>query len=312
MIKFNKPKFWDNKNFSFFSIFLLPFSILTLLYILLKKKLSKIKSYKIPIICVGNIYIGGTGKTPSSILIANELSNIGYKPVIVRKFYKDHFDEYNQIKNNFKNLIINKSRDKGIIQAEEEGYNTVILDDGMQDYRIKKNLSIICFNQHQLVGNGMLLPAGPLREKIHSLKNTDIILINGKKEKKFEKKILGINKNLQIFYSYYDPVNINEFADHKLFALAGIANPENFFTLLEENNLNISKKLVFPDHYRFKKNELQNIIYIAKQKKLKIIMTEKDYFKLSNFNFNEFNYLKVNLEINNKKELIDRIRKIYD
>ena len=312
MIKFNKPKFWDNKNFSFFSIFLLPLSILTLLYILLKKKLSKIKAYKIPIICVGNIYIGGTGKTPSSILIANELSNIGYKPVIVRKFYKDHFDEYNQIKNNFKNLIINKSRDKGIIQAEEEGYNTVILDDGMQDYRIKKNLSIICFNQHQLVGNGMLLPAGPLREKIHSLKNTDIILINGKEDKKFEKKILGINKNLQILYSYYNPVNINEFTGHKLFALAGIANPENFFTLLEENNLNISKKLVFPDHYRFKKNELQKIINIAKQKKLKIIMTEKDFFKLSNFNFNEFNYLKVNLEINNKKELIDRIRKIYD
>ena len=133
-------------------------------------------------------------------------------------------------------------------------------------------------------------------------------MINGNKSTSFEQKILKINKNLEIFYSYYKPLNINEFKNKKLLALAGIGNPENFFQLLEKNNLNIQEKLIFPDHYRFTKNEIENIVNKAKKKKLEIVMTEKDFFKIKDFNLKNINYLKISLEINNKEKLIQIIK----
>ena len=107
------------------------------------------------------------------------------------------------------------------------GYDSVILDDGFQDYSIKKDLNILCFNKNQLIGNGLLLPSGPLREGLNSLERADIIIINGEKDSEFE-KILKINKNLEIYYSIYNPVNLNEFKNKELLAIAGIGNPENF------------------------------------------------------------------------------------
>tara|TARA_A100001015_G_scaffold265997_1_gene314853 strand:- start:288 stop:1235 length:948 start_codon:yes stop_codon:yes gene_type:complete len=312
MIKITKPKFWDYKKISLISILFLPLSLITLLIIFLKKKLIKKKTFKIPVICVGNIYIGGTGKTPASIVIAKELSNIGIKTAILRKFYSNHSDEHSQIKNYFNNLIICKNRAAGIKEAENKGYETVILDDGLQDYGIKKNLSIVCFHQNQLIGNGLILPSGPLRENLEALKNTNIILINGKKDKNFEEKLLKINKNLEFFYAYYKPENIDKFKNNELLALAAIANPENFFMMLEKNNLNVSEKLVYPDHYKFSKIEIQKIIDKAHKKKLKLIMTEKDFFKFKELNFSQINYLKVSFQILNKERLINKIKKIYD
>ncbi len=307
-----KPKFWDKKTLSFFSILLLPLTVITIIIIFFKKFFFKVKKFKIPIICIGNIYVGGTGKTPTSIFIANELSSLGLKPVILRKFYQNHSDEYKQIKNYFENLIVKKNRTLGIKEAEKRNFKTVILDDGLQDYRIKKNLSIVCFNNSQQIGNGLILPSGPLRESLNSIKNIDLAIINGDTDHDFERKILKINKNIEIYYSNYKPENINEFKNHKLLALVGIANPENFFMLLKKNNLTIEKKMVYPDHYKFSKKEIEDIINEAKQKNLKIIMTEKDFFKINDFGFTEVNYLKVSLEIHNKEKLIERIKRIYD
>ena len=168
-------------------------------------------------------------KNTNSIYIANELLNLGFEPVILRKFYQNHSDEYKQIKNNFENLIIKKNRTLGINEAKKRNFKTVILDDGLQDYKIKKDLSIVCFNHNQLIGNGLIMPSGPLREGLSALKNTDVVIINGIKDNTFEKKILEINKNIEIYYSYYEPENINEFKNRKVLALAGIANPDNFY-----------------------------------------------------------------------------------
>jgi len=312
MIKLIKPKFWDFKNANLIAILLFPISILIFFVILIKKKFSKIKKFNIPIICVGNIYIGGTGKTPTSISIAKELLNFGKKPVILRKYYKDHIDEYNLIKNSSSDLLIEKKRDLGIIKAENKGFKTVILDDGLQDYSIKKNLSIVCFNQNQKTGNGLIIPSGPLRESLSALKEIDVVLINGRKDEKFEKKLFEINRKLEIYYSYYKPLNINKFKNFKLLAIAGIANPENFFSLLERYNLKIERKLIFPDHYMFTKIEIQNIVEEANNKKLKIIMTEKDFCKMKDFNFKELDYLNVSLVIENNEKFFEKIKSIYD
>ena len=132
-----KPKFWD-KKIGLISIFLLPFSLIYIFLIFLKKKFTKTFTFKIPIICVGNIYIGGTGKTPMSILLSNELFKLGKKPAILRKYYKSHSDEYELIKHSSKDLILNSKRLIGIKEAINTGFNIVILDDGFQDYSIKK------------------------------------------------------------------------------------------------------------------------------------------------------------------------------
>ena len=312
MVKIFKPKFWDKGKFNFFSLILFPFSLVTLLIIYFKKHFIIKKKFKIPIICIGNIYIGGTGKTPTSILLAQEITKLGFRTAILRKLYKNHYDEYNQIKSSFSNLIVNKNRVKGLAELENNNYDFAILDDGLQDYRIKKDLSIVCFNSNQLIGNGLVIPAGPLRESLNAIANVDLVLINGDKDEQFEKKLLKINRKLKILYSYYKPTNIEEFKNHNLLALAGIANPENFFKLLEKNNLIIREKLIFPDHYKFNKKEIQNIIAKAEKNNLKIVMTEKDFFKVNNFNLDNINYLKVSLEIPNKKDIINEINKLYN
>jgi len=310
-MRLNKPKFWDTKN-NFTSILLFPLSLIVLIFIYIKKKITKAIKFNIPIICVGNIYIGGTGKTPTSIFLVKELVRLGKNPVILRKFYRSHKDEHNLIKKKVSNLILSENRIDGIRKAEREKYDSVILDDGYQDYKIQKDLSILCFNQNQLVGNGLVLPSGPLRESLNSIVLAQIILINGKKNEAFEKKILNINKNLEIFYSSYKPENIDQFKNKKLLAIAGIGNPDNFFQLIEENGLNINKKLVFPDHYEFNKTEIQKIKNEARENNYQIIMTEKDYFKIKESDIDNMEYLKVSLEITDKEKFIKTIQNLYD
>ena len=310
-MRLNKPKFWDTKN-NFTSILLFPLSLIVLIFIYIKKKITKAIKFNIPIICVGNIYIGGTGKTPTSIFLVKELVRLGKNPVILRKFYRSHRDEHNLIKKKVSNLILSENRIDGIRKAEREKYDSVILDDGYQDYKIQKDLSILCFNQNQLVGNGLVLPSGPLRESLNSIVSAQIILINGKKNEAFEKKILNINKNLEIFYSSYKPENIDQFKNKKLLAIAGIGNPDNFFQLIEENGLNINKKLVFPDHYEFNKTEIQKIKNEARDNNYQIIMTEKDYFKIKEFDIDNLEYLKISLEITDKEKFIKTIQNLYD
>ena len=254
-----KPKFWHKKN-SFLSFFFLPLSILLQFLIFLKKILIKKKKFSIPVICVGNLYLGGTGKTPLCIKLTEIIKKLNKQTAIVKKFYKAHEDEHNLIESKKIRLFKNTSRAVAIKKAEIENFDCVILDDGFQDSSIHKDLSIICFNGEQLDGNGMTIPSGPLREPFSSIKNTQIVLINGKFNEVFEKKIKNISKSVSIYYSDYLPNNLNQFTGQKLLAFAGIGNPNNFFNLLERNNLNIFKKIAFPDHYNYSMKELNDLV----------------------------------------------------
>ena len=304
-MKISKPIFWKSKNF--ISLLLLPFSFMVIFVIYLKSKFIKSIKFKIPVICVGNIYIGGTGKTPLSIFLAEELKNKGKNPAIIRKYYKSHYDEHLMIKDKFKNLILNKSRVDGIYDAINNNFNLAILDDGFQDQKIFKKKSILCFNQNQKIGNGMVIPSGPLRESFRALKNAQFVVINGKRDLDFENKILETNKTISIFYSRYIPLNIDHLKNKDFFAVAGIGNPENFFDLLSENDLKISKKFIFPDHYEFNKKELLTIIKQAKENDCRIIITEKDYHRIKKYNFDGIEILKLKLEIENKEQLINKV-----
>ena len=305
-MNFNKPRYWDDK-FSLISLLLLPISVIIVLLAFLKKNITHKIKHKIKVICVGNLYLGGTGKTPLAIDLVKSLKKHDKKTALIKKFYKNHIDEFNLIKSNKISYFSDKSRNAAILKAKKNKYNVAVLDDGYQDPSFHKDLSIICFNEKQLIGNGRIIPAGPLRESIRSLKNSKIIVINGKKNIKFEQKILAISKLIKIYYSNYKPVNTNEFKNYNLIAFAGIGNPENFFSLLKESKLKVKKTISYPDHYKFSKNELLKIISIAKRNKLKIITTEKDYYRIKHFKLKDIRYLKTKLEIKNKNKLIKNI-----
>tara|TARA_Y100001970_G_scaffold293579_1_gene441321 strand:- start:6484 stop:7413 length:930 start_codon:yes stop_codon:yes gene_type:complete len=301
-----KPKFWGKKN-NFLSLLLFPITFLIQFLNIIKNKLSSNQSFNIPVICVGNIFIGGTGKTPLTIMITKELIKSGKKPAIIRKFYSDHYDEHRLIKSNVDCLFLNKKRNAAIKDAENAKYNVAILDDGFQDHSINKSLNILCFNSNQLIGNGMTIPSGPLREDINSVKRAQIILINGHIDSQFEKKILKISDKIKIFYSRYMPKNIEKFKNKKIFAFAGIGNPENFFNLLIKNNFNIQRKIAFPDHYKFKKTEIQKMIDESKANNFKLVTTEKDYLRIKDYGFEDIEVVKVELEIIEREKFLNEI-----
>jgi len=309
-MKIYKPFFWNKPN-NIISLILLPITFLVLIFIVLKKNFTRTKKFKIPILCIGNIYIGGTGKTPLSIDIANELKSLGKKPVIIKKFYKDHEDEHLLIKKREIPLLSEKDRTRSIVLAEKN-FDIAILDDGFQDYEIKKDLNILCFNNKQLIGNGYVFPSGPLRESLSSIKKAQIAVINGEKNLIFETKLKKINPDLKIFYSKYKLMNQEELKNKNILAFAGIGNPENFFDLLIENRLSVKKTIAFPDHYNFKRNEILEIIGQAKERNYTVLTTEKDFFRIKNFEFSEITSCKINLVISEKLKLMSLIKKLYD
>jgi len=307
-MKLKKPKFWDSSRFSFWAILFFPISILFLLFSFINKyKISK--KFPIPVICVGNIYVGGTGKTPLASEIFKITKSLGKNPAFVKKYYDYLKDEITMLKK-VGTTFVSKSRKEAIESLIKNKNDIAILDDGFQDYTIKKNFSVVCFNQKQWIGNGLVIPSGPLRERITAVNRSDCIVINGERNIKIEDQIYNKNKNAKIFYSKYKPVDINRFKDKQIYAFSGIGNPSNFFDLLRENNLNLIGTNSFPDHYNFTKSDLEILIKKINSEKNQILLTtEKDYFRIHDNFKTHFQYLKIELEIENKDNFIELIKK---
>tara|TARA_B100000945_G_C20355350_1_gene584342 strand:- start:116 stop:1048 length:933 start_codon:yes stop_codon:yes gene_type:complete len=307
-MKVFKPEFWDKNYYTLLSLLLMPISLIYEFLFFLKKITIRPKKFKIPIICIGNIYIGGTGKTPLAIKTYKILKEINKNPVIIKKHYQNHKDEMLLLKN-YSRFISSNKRSEGIIEAIEKKYDCVILDDGYQDHEIKKDLNIICFNSNQKLGNGQTLPSGPLRESPKSLKNCEIILVNGKKDLEFENKLKRYNKSLKFFYYTYSAKNLNEFKNKKLVAFAGIGNPENFFELLKLNYLNVVKEIRYPDHYEYTQKELDQLKDLEKEFKGKLITTEKDYFRINPIFRKRVNFLPIKVELTDEQLFVREIKK---
>ena len=303
-MNFKKPEFWDKSELSIWSIILYPFSLLFLIISLGAKFLKIKKKFPIPIVCVGNIYTGGTGKTPLALEIFKITKSYGKNPAFVKKGYDYLYDEIQMLDKTGKTYS-DRNRKEAIRSLIFDKHDVAILDDGFQDLSIEKDFSILCFNSRQLIGNGFLIPAGPLRESFNSIKKADCVLINGDRNIEFENKINKINKNIKIFYSKYKIKNIENFKNKEIVAFAGIGNPSNFFHLLKENNINVKKTYSFPDHYNYSENDFSKIIG---DKNMKIITTEKDYFRMNDRQKQNCEFVKVDLEIENKSEFVNLIK----
>ena len=308
-MNFFKPKFWDKNKISFFSVLLFPVSLLIKVLSLFKRVLIKTNQSSIPIICVGNIYLGGTGKTPLCIEIFLILKNLNMNPVFVRKKY-DSFQDEADLQKQVGPVYQNKKRIEAVKEALQNKANVAILDDGFQDFSINKNLSIVCFNKKQWVGNGLTIPSGPLRESLSALKRANCVVINGEKNRDIENKIFSKNKEIKIFYTKYRAKNISEFKNKKVIAFAGIGNPENFFDLLKDNKIDIEEEIKFPDHHEYSEETLENLINKAKENNNILLTTEKDYFRIAENYKQNISFLKIEVEIENRNQFIDQIKKI--
>jgi len=308
-MNFFKPKFWDKTEISLFSLFLYPITLIIKLLTFLKPFLTKKNQCSIPVICIGNIYLGGTGKTPLSIEIYSILKNLNMNPAFIRKKYLSFQDEV-ELEKQTGPIYQNKKRIEAIKEAIQNNIDIVILDDGFQDFSINKDLSIVCFNENQWIGNGFTIPSGPLREDLSSLKRTNLVFINGKKNTDIENKIYNKNKEIKIYYAKYKPTNINEFKNKNILAFAGIGNPINFFNLLKKNNINIIEEKKFPDHHNYSEKELNDLINKAKEKNSILLTTEKDYFRINQEYKKNINFLRIKAEIENIDDFVEEIKKI--
>ncbi len=306
-MKIKRPLYLDSLNI--ISIFLLPFSAITYVVNLIKN-ISNKKRFKIKTICVGNIYLGGTGKTPL-ILKINKFINKKYKTVIIKKNYKDQKDEQSILKKNG-DLICLENRTDALKHAEKKNYDIALLDDGLQDKTINYDISIVCFNSSEAIGNSFLIPAGPLRERLNEIKNYDVVFLNGEKNNiKFYKTLKKINKNLKIFNSKYMPTNLKSFnLKKKYLYFCGLGNPKEFEKTLLKYKFKIEEKFVFPDHYNFTNQDIKEIKKIAKEKKLDIVTSEKDYLRLNNFNKKNIKFLKVDLKIKNLSKFESYVKSV--
>ncbi|MBP3397430.1 MAG: tetraacyldisaccharide 4'-kinase, partial [Alphaproteobacteria bacterium] len=226
-----------------------------------------------PVICVGNILAGGVGKTPIVRAIANYFGS----PVVMRGYKKSAAtgnigDEATMLSRTGLAVHVGDRKSNITLLNKQDDPTPIIMDDGLQNPSIKKDVSIIVFDQGLGFGNGLMLPAGPLRvPKSHTKKADAIIIIKNKKPKK--NFVLPTDK--PVFYAHNQTTSPYD-EDTKLVAFAGIGYPKKFFNSLK----NVVARRAFADHYQYTAEDLEKLFALADKKGAKLITTEKDWVRL--------------------------------
>lgn len=268
------PWWFLRKNL--FSVLLLPISWLYYLVgriVFLGRSINPLISRR-KIICVGNIFAGGVGKTPVVRAIAQYFD----APIVMRGYKKnknsgDCGDEANMLARSGLTVHVGDRKSNVVLlNNQNQEIGPIVMDDGLQNPTIKKDVSIMVFDQGLGYGNGFLLPAGPLRQPKRAAKKADaIIVIKSNKPKKNFK----LPKNVPVFYAQNQTVSPYD-EDVKLVAFAGIGYPKKFFDALK----NVVAKRPFPDHYQYMSDDINKLIALADKKGAKLITTEKDWVRL--------------------------------
>ena len=303
-----KPKFWDYKHRNLLAYLLYPVSILIKIISQFKFH-QKNEVLKIKTICVGNIYVGGTGKTSLCIKINKILNQKNIKSCFVKKYYKNQIDEQEILKKNG-TLFLSKKRLDAVKLAEKENYEFAIFDDGLQDNSINYDASFVCFNNLNWIGNGMTIPSGPLRENLENLKKYQHLFLNGNLEnlENLKQQILEINPEINIHIGKYKPINLENFDNKdKYIIFSGIGNHQTFSSMIKKNGLKVIKEYEFPDHYSYTKKDIDQILNYARNQNCKIITTEKDYVRLGKFKTDQIKFIKSELKIIDEQKLLKLI-----
>ena len=288
------PKFWYQKKDTVYSRTLYPFSLLFRLGTKVRNFINHTNKSPLPIICIGNIVIGGAGKTPVALKIGKILIKAGYKPHFISKGYAGIIktnilvESWHSPKSvGDEPLLLSKiaptwigtNRNNSIQLANDKGSDCIVMDDGFQNPTIHKDFSIVVINASQEFGNKRVIPAGPLRESIkRGMSRTNLVIVIGEKTNDLEKLI---PTHIPTIFAKFNINNENKiFKGQKITAFAGIAYPEKFFNSLREQGAKIVKEITYPDHHIFDENDLFSLAEIANKTQSILVSTQKDFVRI--------------------------------
>ncbi|MBX7045158.1 MAG: tetraacyldisaccharide 4'-kinase [Ignavibacteria bacterium] len=320
----------------FLRLLLIPFSLLYWLVITFRNKffdwnIFKHVKLKTPVVSIGNIKAGGTGKTPFAIFLSEYFLKKNLKAAIISRGYKktgseDYFIEgkesnpslknlgdepyliFRRLKNISDNFILASGKSKSALaKIAEEKYkpDVIIIDDGFQHRKLFRNIDIVLTEHKKNLFDDLLLPAGNLRETKSSLKRASLEIRNNKA------LLIETNDNISIRYKsggYFDENENKVTLDNAVYTLCAIANPDSFYSLINRDKINILRKFEFTDHYSFNEEELRKL-FIGTDKEKVIVTTEKDFVKLKEFKnlFSDYKivYLKIDVEFKKGRNIFE-------
>lgn len=313
------PSFWDDKNIM--GALLIPFSWLWLFGAFLRQKLAASGRSSLPVICIGNISVGGTGKTPLTAHLCYLLKEKGYQPAVLTRGYRgqergplivdpsihnvgDVGDEPLMLSLN-ELVIVSRDRLRGayFIQHSTDA-DVIIMDDGMQNPWLEKDMTIGVFYGETGCGNGWIFPAGPLRQSLASgLKQLSVAIINGEDETGLMTQLTG---TVPVISGCLipDPKTAADIKNKRLVAFAGIGRPARFFKTVAACGSDVVQTLSFADHHFYSDADLTRLHLDAVQQGAELITTLKDWMRLPSEWRDRVNVLPVSMSFDEEADMM--------
>ena len=291
------PPFWWEKP-DWRAMLLLPFSTAYGRAASYRMDNAKPEGIDIPVLCVGNLTVGGGGKTPTSIAIANAAKKLKLKPGVVSRGYgglnsgarivdaehdlAKHVGDEPLLIAQYAPIAVSANRLAGAKLLMEEGVNFIILDDGFQSMRLKSDFNLVVVDARRGIGNGHVIPGGPLRAAvIPQLRHADAVLRIGDGDAADSVVRQAAKAGKTIYVAATHPAKKIQLSGKRLLAFAGIADPDKFYDSLTKAGAFISLARNWPDHHFFADDELSELHQTAEAGDLVLVTTEKDAMRLT-------------------------------
>lgn len=253
----------------------------------------------IPVVCIGNLTVGGAGKTPTAIAVAQMLAATGRRPFLLSRGYQGSLTgpvlvdpaRHRAIEVGDEPLllaraaptIVARDRVAGAVVARKAGADVIVMDDGFQNPALRKDLAVLVVDGHRGIGNGAVCPAGPLRAPLNAqLPHAHAVLVIGEGTKAEPIAAAAQARLLPVFRGQLAPDAraLEALRQRPVLAFAGIGDPEKFFATLVEAKIDIRARRSFPDHHHYRRGEVLELISLAKREGLTPVTTEKDFVRL--------------------------------
>jgi tetraacyldisaccharide 4'-kinase len=253
----------------------------------------------VPVICIGNLTVGGGGKTPTAITVARLLLRAGLRPVFLSRGYGGALAGPVRVSANARAAeigdeplllarialtIVARDRVAGAAAAVKDSAEVIVMDDGLQNPALVKDVALVALDGRRGVGNGYVIPAGPLRAPLAAqLDCAHAVLLVGEADASAQEVLREAQRRgLPIFTGKLEPVATAaaEWAGRRVLAFAGIADPGKFFTTLADGGVSVAAEYAFPDHHRYSAADAARLLARAERDDLQLVTTEKDAARL--------------------------------
>ena len=282
----------------------------------------------IPVVCIGNVTLGGAGKTPTVIFLVDYLRKNKIKVHVVSRGYGGKFKDTVLVNpkihtafdvgdeplliSQYTSVWVSKEKKEGVLAAYKTGAEIVLLDDGYQNFSIAKNLNILVFDAELNLKNERIFPLGNLRESPSSaIARADFLICVGSPiSRKNLRQTFMQHYNSKIIEGKFKPNIMPMLKKRKLVAFCGIGRPEKFFSMLGDLNMKVIDQISFPDHHFYSKKQITKILEIAEKNNALVVTTEKDYVKIPTTYKKVIYPINIELKLSKNKKLLLKLKNL--